>query len=178
MTLWLTDEQAHTIVQHALDEAPREACGLIVGRDGCTESIIPLTNIATNSLYYYEVDHQALIRAMFEIERGGLTLTGIYHSHPNGDPIPSQTDITQAAYPDAAYVIVGLRGGEPRFAAWKIRRYEVQSVPLHIGLKPPPTQAKELPNSHRFTILISAILAFVFMMILALSLLPPAPKIP
>jgi proteasome lid subunit RPN8/RPN11 len=177
-TLWLTDEQAQAIVRHVLAEVPREACGLIAGRNNRVERIIPAANAASDPQHFYEIDHRALVQAMFEIERSGLTLIGIYHSHPNGDPIPSQTDIAQAAYPDAVYLIVGLRGAEPRLSAWRIRRHEVEPVTLHIGTTPPEAGHDQLSKSQKAAILISVIVAFVFMIVLSLSLLPPAPPIP
>jgi proteasome lid subunit RPN8/RPN11 len=178
MPLWLTDEQAQAIVRHVSGEVPREACGLIAGRGGRVERIMPAPNAAADPLHFYEIDHKVLVQAMFEIERSGLMLMGIYHSHPNGDPIPSQTDIAQAAYPDVVYLIVGLRGGEPRLSGWHIRRHEVVPVTLHIGSSPPQAGPPELSKSHKAAILISVIVAFVFMIVLSLSLLPPAPKIP
>jgi proteasome lid subunit RPN8/RPN11 len=178
MTLWLTDEQAQAIVRHVLADVPREACGMIAGRDNRAELIIAAHNAAADPLHYYEIDHKTLVQAMFDIERRGLTLLGIYHSHPAGDPIPSQTDITQSAYPDVVYLIIGLRGDEPRFNGWHIRRHEVEPVTLHIGSLPPEQETRRLSNSQKAAILISVIVAFVFMMILSLSLLPPAPEIP
>lgn len=178
MTLWLTDEQAQAIVHHVRGELPQEACGLLAGRAGRIERIIPAANAATDPLRYYKIDDKALVQAMFEIERSGLTLAGIYHSHPNSDPIPSQTDIAQAAYPDVVYLIVGLRAGTPRLSGWYIRRHEVEPVRLHIGASPPEQQPSTLSKSHKAAILISMIVAFVFMIVLSLSLLPPAPPIP
>ena len=46
---------------------------------------------------------------MTEIEDDGLELGAIYHSHTRSDPVPSQTDINLAFYPDSLYVIVGAR---------------------------------------------------------------------
>ena len=177
-TLCLTDEQAQAIVRHVLAEVPREACGLIAGRDSRAESIIPALNTAVDPLHFYEIDHRALVQSIFEIERSGLALIGIYHSHPTGDPIPSQTDIARAAYPDVAYLIVGLRGGEPRLSGWRIRHHEVEPVTLHIGAAPPEAAPDPLSKSQKAAILISVIVAFVFMIVLSLSLLPPAPPIP
>lgn len=178
MALWLTDEQAQAVIRHALTEAPREACGLIAGHGTRATTIIPAVNAAPDPLHYYEIDHRALVQAMITIEHSGQSLIGIYHSHPHGDPIPSHTDIIQAAYPDAVYLIVGLHGGQPRLNGWRIRRREVEPVPLHIGPYPPANELNPLTNPQKAAILISAIVAFVFMIILSLSLLPPAPTIP
>ncbi len=178
MILWLTEPLARQIVQCALDDAPDETCGLIAGLGGRAQIILPVRNMAADARVHYEMDHAALVQAMFEIEHRGLELIGIFHSHPNGEPIPSQTDIRLANYPDLIHVIVGLTGEAPRLAGWVIRPTEVEPVVLHIGFSKPPVQAPPLSKSHKTAIVIGAILAFAFMIVVSLSLLPPAPVIP
>jgi proteasome lid subunit RPN8/RPN11 len=38
----------------------------------------------------------------------GEELFGIYHSHPKTPPLPSKSDLAQAAYPEALYLIISL----------------------------------------------------------------------
>lgn len=178
MTLWLTEPLARQIVQCALNDAPDETCGLIAGLGGRAQVILPVRNVAADARVHYEMDHATLVQAMFEIEHRGLELIGIYHSHPNGEPIPSQTDIRLANYPDVIHVIVSLKGEAPRLAGWLIRPTEVDPVMLHIGFSEPPVEAPSLSKSHKMAIVIGAILAFVFVIGVSLSLLPPAPVIP
>jgi proteasome lid subunit RPN8/RPN11 len=47
-------------------------------------------------------------------------LVGIYHSHPVSQPYPSPTDRAEAHYPNAVYVLVSLRTGEPEIRAFII----------------------------------------------------------
>ncbi|MBZ0303278.1 MAG: M67 family metallopeptidase [Anaerolineae bacterium] len=159
--------------------SPHEACGLVAGQEaGRADLVIPIPNKAADPRHYFEMEQAALVRAMFDIEQRGLALTGIYHSHPHGDPIPSQTDIRQAYYPDVVSIIVSLKGEPPRLAAWWIRANQVDAVPLVIGPTPPAVSTPEWTKSHRWAIVISAILAVIVMIVISLSLLPPAPKIP
>jgi proteasome lid subunit RPN8/RPN11 len=51
------------------------------------------------------MDPDAQIKAMFEIEEEGHQIVAIYHSHPVGPKVPSEMDINEASYPDAAYLI-------------------------------------------------------------------------
>ena len=46
--------------------------------------------------------------------------------------MPSQTDINLAFYPDALYVIVGLKSDEPDVRAWRIVDGEVSEGLLEI----------------------------------------------
>jgi proteasome lid subunit RPN8/RPN11 len=174
--LWLTDEQARAIVEHARSEQPREACGLLAGTDHRVLQVLPLPNSAADPIHHFRIDDHALIQTLYRIEQNGLSLLGIYHSHPNGDPIPSTVDIREAAYPDCAYVIAGLRGS-PRLAAWDIRDAVVTPVELHTAPQPPEKRTEPLSRPQKAAIVVGAVLAFAFMLVLSLSLLPPAPII-
>ena len=55
--------------------------------------------------YELDVDTLAL---QINFDTVGLDLVGIYHSHPGGPETPSATDIAQAYYPDAVYIICSL----------------------------------------------------------------------
>jgi hypothetical protein len=93
-----------------------------------------------------------------------------------GEPIPSPADVKQATYPDTPYLIVGLKGGSAKLAAWTMRYGQVTPVTLHIGDEPPPTEP--LSSAQKIAILASAGIALILMIVIALSLLPPAPVIP
>lgn len=178
-TLWITDAQAQAILTQALAEAPREACGLLAGREGRVMAVVPVTNSAADPLHEYRIDTTALSTHLPQFEREGWSLLGFYHTHPTDDPLPSATDIARAAYPDLAYLIVGLRGA-PRLAAWRIRYGVVEPVPVHVGDLPPAKQPETVPlsDAQRFAIIVATLLAFGMLIGLSLILLPPAPPIP
>lgn len=117
--LRLTRAQVDTIVDHARREAPNECCGLLVGRNGTVESVWDRRNI-DESPYTYQIDPAELMSAFREMDRVGLMLRGIYHSHPASRAWPSKTDIAQARYPDASYVIVSLLSEAPEIRAFRI----------------------------------------------------------
>ena len=179
MPLVLTEQQATDIMQEATQHAPEEICGLLAGRDYVTEHIIPIPNVAVNSKRHFELDHQAFVAAMFEIERRNLSLIGIYHSHPYSEPVPSSADIQGFHYPGVVCLIVGLTGTVTKFSAWQIRGHDVAPVELHIG--PMQTNAgnsQPLTVPQKVAVILSIILSVLFMISLALALLPPAPEIP
>ena len=70
---------------------------------------------------------------MGQIEDAGWQLGAIYHSHTRSPPLPSQTDINLAFYPDALYVIVGLASDEPHARAFTIRDSRVEEAELQVG---------------------------------------------
>ncbi len=88
----------------ALERAlPEEACGFLAGCADRVEAVYPVPN-ELRSPTAYRMEPAAQIRAMTAIEKAGREIVAIYHSHPNGPPIPSATDVDEASYP-VPYVI-------------------------------------------------------------------------
>jgi desampylase len=175
--LLLSSEQARAIARHALEDAPREACGIIGGSDDRASVIVPVPNVAPDPITTYRLDDTVLGRTLMQFHAQGLSLIGFYHSHPANAPIPSRMDIHLATYPDTAYLIVGLGSGTPEFAAWEMNAGEVYALPLHIGENPPSSDNRPLSRAQKAAIIIGALVAFAIMLIISLSLLPPAPEI-
>ena len=117
------------IVAQARDEAPNECCGMIATRDGVAVTVHPARNAAASPLRY-EIDGMEQYRLQTAIEDAGHDLGAIYHSHTRSAPLPSQTDINLAFYPESLYVIVGLKGPEPDVRAWRIVDGEVTEAQL------------------------------------------------
>jgi proteasome lid subunit RPN8/RPN11 len=95
------------MISHARDEAPREACGLLAGRNGRVLRIYRIRN-ADRSPTSYRLDPDQQLRAFKDIENRGLELLGIYHSHPSSPATLSAKDIEQAYYPEASYILISL----------------------------------------------------------------------
>jgi proteasome lid subunit RPN8/RPN11 len=120
------------MVAHAQADAPNECCGMIASRDGEAVEVYPAVNAAASPLRY-EIDGPEQYRIQMAIEDAGLELGAIYHSHTRSDPVPSQTDINLAFYPEALYVIVGLAGAEPDVRAYAIRDGRVTDAELTVS---------------------------------------------
>lgn len=178
--MWLTDEQAQSITQHALQAAPHEACGLIGGRGSRAVEVTPVANIAAHPETTYYMEPAALVQTLLDFERRGLDLIGIYHSHPQGGVIPSPDDIRQAHYPDAVYLIAGVHQHSVELAAWRIHAGHVDRITLHLGPTPPEISQNEEPLSkiQQSVLILSAALAFLLLIVISVTLLPPAPPIP
>jgi proteasome lid subunit RPN8/RPN11 len=79
----------------------------------------------TNELHSatrYRMDPAEQLQAFLMIGELDLELLGIYHSHPCGPPTPSETDIAEAAYPDAVYVILC-----SYTSGWRLRGFYISS---------------------------------------------------
>ena len=109
------------IVAHAQAGYPEEVCGLISGRGGQAVGVHPGRNVSPTPRVTYEMDAETLA-LQIQFEDMGLDLLAIYHSHPHGPAQPSETDIAQATYPEAAYIIVSLADrARPLLRAFRIR---------------------------------------------------------
>lgn len=108
------------LVAHARADVPNEVCGLLAGREGTAERAIRCANVHPTPLTRYQIDPRDQLRAFREMDERGEDLVGIYHSHPVTQPFPSPTDRAEAHYPDAFYVLVSLRSGEPEVRAYRI----------------------------------------------------------
>jgi proteasome lid subunit RPN8/RPN11 len=71
--------------------------------------VLPVWN-ALRSTTRFRMDPQGQISALARIEEEGEEMIGIYHSHPNGPPRPSETDFLEAAFPEVGYLIWSRRG--------------------------------------------------------------------
>ena len=117
------------IVAHARRDRPIECCGLIVGTAGRAMFVVPMIN-TEKSRVRYRIDDKARIelRRTLRGMRPGLSIIGVYHSHPAGKAWPSATDIAEAMYPDWVYLIVGLGTGRAVLRAFQIGDRGVRSI--------------------------------------------------
>jgi proteasome lid subunit RPN8/RPN11 len=120
------------IVAHARKARPLECCGLLVGRGSRVLTAVPARNLATSKRVRYRLDDRLHLdlRRILRATAPPLAILGVYHSHPNGPDAPSETDITEAAYPDWVQVIVSLAGGRARVRAFRIRQGRARIVTL------------------------------------------------
>jgi proteasome lid subunit RPN8/RPN11 len=112
------------LAEHARAEAPNEACGVIVLRDGRAERYVRGRNmLASPYRFQLEIDPEAWF-----LEDEGYELA-VFHSHPETAPRPSRTDIENVGlWAGRPYVIYSLARDE--LAAWAIKHGGVESLEL------------------------------------------------
>jgi proteasome lid subunit RPN8/RPN11 len=118
------------MLAHAREEAPRECCGLLVGRETSIARSVRARNLDVKATRYLidPEDHFAAIRSA---RAECLDVVGAYHSHPSGTPVPSATDIAEAdSGADFLYVIVSLSGDDVR--AYRIEAGAYTRVDLRV----------------------------------------------
>ncbi|HEU4463396.1 MAG TPA: M67 family metallopeptidase [Solirubrobacterales bacterium] len=121
------------MVAHAREDLPNECCGMIGGRDGEALEIVRGVNAAASPLRY-EMTGQEMYDIYSAIEKKGMELLAIYHSHTRSAAYPSQTDVNQAvAWPEQVYVIVSLENADaPDVKAYDLADLKIADVELHV----------------------------------------------
>jgi proteasome lid subunit RPN8/RPN11 len=128
------------IVEHARREVPNEACGVIVGDRPAADGgralrWVPLRNAAA-SPYRYSIDPDDLLRLTIETDDADEAFWAIVHSHVASPARPSPTDVREAHYPDALYLLVSLArdtgATDASVRAWRIVAGSVHEVELTI----------------------------------------------
>lgn len=80
------------ICQQAVAEWPRECLGMLVGTpDGRVQDAYPIANASTDP-HRFLSEPVSLLAAEKRRRREGWHLLGFYHSHPDGQPVPSAID--------------------------------------------------------------------------------------
>lgn len=97
-SLTLTYAHWDAMRRYVIAVAPLEACGLLAGKNGVVETVLPVKN-AAGSPVRFRMEPRAQLRAFNQIEASGQEILAIFHSHPKGSSSLSPTDIREAAYP-------------------------------------------------------------------------------
>ncbi len=95
------------VLAHAGEEAPRECCGILLGRGTRIVAHLRGANLAPGTTRFL-LDPKDHLRAIREGRASQLDVVGFYHSHPHSRAYPSPTDLSEAVYPDAVHLIVGI----------------------------------------------------------------------
>lgn len=127
-TCQISQEQLKSIIAQARADAPLETCGLMAGQAGRAEQVLPVPN-AARSPVEYRMDGQEFAQAMLAC---GYEPFAIYHSHPQGPPVPSPTDIARAFYPDSITIIISLAQEPPSVRAFRIKAGQVTEIDLAV----------------------------------------------
>jgi proteasome lid subunit RPN8/RPN11 len=124
-------EHWQEMLTHVLDSLPEEACGLLGGKSDRVFIVLPIDNIAQSPVSF-RMDPRQQVEGLIQLEREDLELVGIYHSHPNGPALPSDSDLKEAAYPEAAFLIWSISDGEWQCNAFALFPGGARDIPIRI----------------------------------------------
>ena len=104
---------------------PREACGLLIGRREGRRVRVRHAREARNleakrAHERYELDPADHLAAEDLARSLGLTVVGVWHSHPDHPPVPSENDRTRA-WEGWSYLIVSVgAGAASELRSWRL----------------------------------------------------------
>jgi proteasome lid subunit RPN8/RPN11 len=112
------------ILAHAERDAPRECCGLLIGRSGRVLHAAAMRNISASPRVRFRIDPREHIVLRRELRRlsPALEIVGVYHSHPAGPAEPSPRDRREAHYREWLYVLAIGSRDKFRLRAYRIAR--------------------------------------------------------
>ncbi len=108
------------------DAYPHEACGLLVGRvDGAGVEVVRAVRAGNlnreRAHERYELDPADHMQTELAARAEGLDVVGVWHSHPDHQAVPSETD-RAAAHAGWSYVILSVApGGVSDVRSWRLR---------------------------------------------------------
>ena len=113
------------IVAHSRQEAPNEACGLVLLRDGNAERYEPGRNAAA-SPYRFELEFDD--PDIWYAEDDGYELA-VFHSHVSAPARPSRTDVENIGlWAGKPYLVYSLQHDD--LAAFRIEDGRIASLPI------------------------------------------------
>ncbi|MDR3092236.1 MAG: M67 family metallopeptidase [Clostridiales bacterium] len=136
MVIKIKQADYEAIAAHARSALPKEACGLIAGRDEGDTRVIEKVYLLTNadqSREHFSIDPKEQLAAIKDMRKDGLNPLGNFHSHPETPARPSEEDIRLALDAKASYLILSLAENSPVLKAFSIEKGAVISVPLEVG---------------------------------------------
>jgi proteasome lid subunit RPN8/RPN11 len=138
MALRISRVLVGSIVAHARQDHPDEACGVIAGPidSDSPQRFIPMVNSA-RSPNFYEFDSSDLLKLYREMDANNEDPIVIYHSHTHTEAFPSRTDVAYASEPGAHYVVVSTRetgndDGPYEFRSFRIVDGEISEEEVEI----------------------------------------------
>jgi proteasome lid subunit RPN8/RPN11 len=130
--LEIPEDLLNRIIEHARQEYPLEGCGILGGRIGKITDFYPVVNTKkSSSCYLMEPEEQ--LRVFQEIEKKGLEVSAIYHSHLHTAAFPSQRDVDNAFYPDSLILIISLKNQEaPQIEAFQVGEGRIEKKAIKV----------------------------------------------
>jgi proteasome lid subunit RPN8/RPN11 len=121
----IPDDVRAALVAHSQQEAPNEACGLVLLRDGRAERYEPGRNAAA-SPYRFELEFAD--PEIWFAEDDGYELA-VFHSHVSAPARPSRTDVENIGmWQGKPYLVYSLQKDD--LAAFRIEDGQIETLPL------------------------------------------------
>jgi len=91
----LAQKEKDKLIAHAIKQQPSESCAMLLGKrvgNNWNVKEVFLTQNIDDSQTNFTISPEELLKGYQIAEKNQLEVVGVFHSHPNSDAIPSNTD--------------------------------------------------------------------------------------
>jgi proteasome lid subunit RPN8/RPN11 len=128
-------EQINAHVEKAY---PEEGAGFLIGEEGWVREIVSLSNAREDEarLNRFLFTPEDYLKAELQAEELGLSLIGVFHSHPDCPNVPSEYD-REWAQPFFSYIITRVDEGKAvNSRSWRLledrSKYEEEEIEIKV----------------------------------------------
>jgi proteasome lid subunit RPN8/RPN11 len=136
MTLAVPDTLIHEINAHVEKAYPEEGAGFLLGDEGEVKAILALPNAREDEARHnrFLITPEDYLKAELKADDLGLSLIGVFHSHPDCPNIPSEYD-REWAQPFFSYIITRVDQGKAvNHRSWRLvedrTKYEEEEIKI------------------------------------------------
>lgn len=134
--LAITNYLIGQINSHVEEAYPEEGAGFLIGIEGEVKQILPLSNAREDEARHnrFLITPEDYLKAELTADRFGLSLIGVFHSHPDCPNIPSEYD-REWAQPFFSYIITRVdEGRSVSHRSWRLvedrSKYEEEEIKI------------------------------------------------
>ena len=142
MTLVLSKELLDQIHSHGEQAYPEEGAGFLIGENGNVKNILTLPNAREDGARHnrFLITPQDYLKAELTADKLGLSLIGVFHSHPDHPNRPSEYD-REWAQPFFSYIITTIEKGKATESrSWRLiedrSKFEEETIQLSEAQRP------------------------------------------
>jgi proteasome lid subunit RPN8/RPN11 len=124
------------INKHVEEAYPEEGAGFLVGVEGEVKQILPLGNAREDEARHnrFLITPEDYLKAELTADKLGLSLIGVFHSHPDCPNVPSEYD-REWAQPFFSYIITRVdKGKVSNHRSWRLiedrSKYEEEEIKI------------------------------------------------
>ena len=134
--LAVSNDLIEKINKHLEEAYPEEGAGFLIGVEGEVQQILPLGNAREDEARHnrFLITPEDYLKAELTADKLGLSLIGVFHSHPDCPNVPSEYD-REWAQPFFSYIITRVdKGKVSNHRSWRLiedrTKYEEEKIEI------------------------------------------------
>ena len=132
----ISNQLVEKINTHLEEAYPDEGAGFLIGDEGEVKEILALSNAREDEARHnrFLITPEDYLKAELKADSLGLSLIGVFHSHPDCPNVPSEYD-REWAQPFFSYIITRVDNGKVNnHRSWKLvedrTKYEEEKIEI------------------------------------------------